>query len=264
VLGCGVAHAAGTEPDEGLAAAPPEQDEPSCEQKWGCLDLLHTSPGSVLGARGTASYLNESGRRDGTSSLLAAYYSEHYATHEHLTVHLVLAASLGGGTHGVEAAVRSALQIGYRAQLTDVSGFFGRMGSHGLYTGNDALRLGLLEPLQARAGFQLLESARLLEVGGTLGIVPIGRFAVLDRGNRDLSGSVEVGGFFALQLAPVRFDIGFMRLIAPAWQPGARVDVLRGMLCRYRSQVTLCFDFLYARERVMQGLQGGFTVGFSP
>jgi hypothetical protein len=243
----------------------------NCEERWGCWDLLHTMPGTVLGVRATLGYVWNQRKDQLGAGFTAVYLTEHYATHDAMTVHFAGMAALGRGTQGTEGGLRVALDFGFRAKVSDVSGPFVRVGAEGLLFGHNALFVGMLEPLKGRVGYQYLRGDMLVEVAVTQGYVPLARYEAVG-GRLDLSRSIELGGYVAVNVAPLRGTLSFAQLMSPE---GDKHDLQIGhfALCSDELEITLCADLwvtsgrvdMGARGRLLtQALYGGIIIGLSP
>jgi hypothetical protein len=260
------------EPAEPVAASDAPLAKPAgCKSRWGCWDLLHSTKGSVLGGRGGLGYSWHKRENSLDAGFVAIYMTEHFATHDYMTVHFAGVGALGRGTAGTEGIVSVALDFGFRAKVSELSGPFLRFGMQGFLFGQSDFHVGFLEPLSARAGYQYLNGEVLYEFGLTQGFVPLARYSVLE-GSLDPSRSTELGGYAALRLPPLRINGSFMQLLSGR---GARADTLqmgRLSVCSYELTVTLCADAMYTRGRVYQGtrgmlaqgIHGGITIGLSP
>jgi hypothetical protein len=249
-------------------AAPKERD---CKSRWGCWDLLHTTKGTVLGGRSSLGYVKHRGEDALTAGFMAIYLTEHFATHDHMAVHFAGTGGIGRGLAGTDGIIALALDFGFRADVTEASGPFLRFGVQGLFTGNRNFHVGVLEPLQARVGYQYLKGDVLVEAGATQGYVPLARYAVLDE-RLDFSRSVELGGYAALRLPPYRVNVSLMDVLKGAGQGGTSLLIGRMSVCSSQLAVALCADALYTRGQVTEGpprplghtVQGGVTIGLSP
>jgi hypothetical protein len=258
-------------PESGSSGA--ETPETDCAKRWGCWELLHTVKGTVLGTRGSVSYVAKAGKDSLAGGFVATYRTEHYATHENLAVHFVGSGSFGGGSAGNEGGLALGLDFGYRANVSERSGPFLRAGMNGMLLGNQSLYLAMFEPLQARVGYQFLDPGLLVEAGLTQGLIPIGTYRPGDNGRRSLARATELGGYAALHIATVRIDVAFMHLFTDDGSLGDDLDLVRGALCDYKLKLTICVDTLIMRgravfphsaERMTTSLYSGMTLGFSP
>lgn len=244
-----------------------------CRKRWGCWELMHASKGTVLGLRATVSRVGGRVPNSLDASAVTAYSTEHYATYEHLTLHFAASATLGGGTARTEKSLGVGLDFGWRAPVSPTSGPFLRAGTGFQYFGHDVLDLMLFEPLQARAGYQILEKKLLIEVGLTEGFIPLGHYGPGRDARRNLNRATELGGYAAVHLHPVRVSASLMHLFPETTQPGGDLNLARAAVCTYQFIVTLCGDAFYMRGpvdlgdrtgRMTYSLYTGLTIGLSP
>ena len=257
------------EPEQPRAQVGPKDRD--CKSRWGCWDLLHTTKNTVLGARSSLGYFKHGSEDALKASFMAIYLTEHFATHDSMTVHFAGTGGLGRGLAGTEGLVGVQLDFGFRARVTEVSGPFVRVGVQGALSGHREFKLGVLEPLQGRVGYQVLKGDMLIEAGVTQGFVPLASYRVGDA-ELDLSRSTELGAYTALRLPPYRVNASFMELLSGAGRSAPKLSIARALVCSNELAVTLCADVLYtggrveegARRTLGHGIQGGVTVGLSP
>jgi hypothetical protein len=254
-------------------ACDPATEQCPCEQEWGCWELIYTTKGTVLGVKATLTYTEGAGEDDLDAGLVTVYSTERFATRNSLSVHFLGFASIGGGTAGNEGALGGSLDFGWRGFVTDKSGPFLRVGLSGLLIGHDAFYVSMLEPFQGRAGYQILDGDRVLELGMTHGFIPVGRFDPGREARRDLGRSKELGGYAAVHYSGFRVDASFMHVFDA--EPGFDrddVELARALFCNYQLAVTICADALFTRgeanvrgrERMTHSLYMGLTLGLSP
>ena len=256
--------------------AAPAPEEPvvkprDCKSRWGCWDLLHTSKDTVLGGRASLGYAAHPHDDALTAGFMALYLTEHFATHDYMAVHFAGTGGLGRGLAATEGIVALNLDFGFRANVSEVSGPFVRVGVNGFLMGHSEFHVGVLEPFQGRAGYQYLRGDVLVEAGLTQGFVPIARYGVTD-GRLDLSRTTELGAYTALRLPPYRANVSFMELLPGTGQGHQTLLITRALVCNNQLAVTLCADVLYTRGQVEehdrhvlgQAVQGGVTIGLSP
>ncbi len=257
------------------AQAEPDPDAPrmECHKRWGCWELVPSSKAAILGCKTTLTRVTGEVADGFDAAFVTVYSTEHYATHENVAVHVAGAVTLGGGTAGIEGSLALGLDFGWRAPGSDTSGPFLRAGARFLRLGNDTLRLSLFEPLQFRAGYQILERDRLIEVGVTEGLIALGHYSPGGDAERDLTRFTELGGYAAVHIARLLVDAGFTQIVPGEVRAGRAVNLLRGAVCSYHMELTLCFDAMYVRGaadtvgapvRMTNSLYTGLTVGFSP
>ncbi len=244
-----------------------------CRKRWGCWEFMHASQGTVLGLRTTVSRVGGQVPDSLDASVLSAYATEHFATHEHLTLHFSAFASLGGGTARTEKTLGFNLDFGWRAPVTQTSGPFLRAGTGFQYLDHAVLDLFLFEPLQARAGYQILDGKRLIELGLTEGLIPLGHYGPGPDAERSLNRATELGGYAVVQVHPLRASASLMHLFPEAGTPGGDLNLARVAACTYQYIVTICGDVMYMRGaadlkgahgRMTYTLYSGITVGLSP
>ncbi len=134
-----------------------------------------------------------------------------------------LQGGLGAGSTGFEGELGGGLSIGGYIPIDAIdegAGPFARLGFDGEMMGNQELYVSWFELPQARAGFQIGNSA--LEIGAHSGIVLAGHFNLGYAARRDEGVSVEYGPYLAL--GPI--DISWMHILAGG-ADGSPVDVFR-------------------------------------
>jgi hypothetical protein len=255
------------------ATCDPAEQDCICPKNWGCWELLYATKGTILGAKITLTYSSANAPEEIDAGFITFYATEHYATRNNLTVHVQGFAGIGGGTAHNEGSLGGALDVGWRGTITETSGPFVRVGVSGMMTGHRAFFLSLFEPFHGRAGYQLLDGDRVLEIGMTNGFIPVGYFEPGKHARRDLSRSKELGGYLAIHNESYRADASFMHVFDPeAGKDRDDVEIARAMYCDYRLGIVLCADGLFTRgearqrgrERMTNALYFGITLGLSP
>jgi hypothetical protein len=253
-----------------LLSATVHAQDAGCTKNWGCWELVYSTPGTILGVQTALTQIDHGGGVE--HGFLAAYSTEHFGTLGHASAHVAMFGTIGGGSAGNEGSLGGAADFGVRATVSETSGPFLRLGIEGLLLGNQALYVSLLEPVQGRIGYQLLDGATLLEGGITVGYVPTGRFDP-GPGRRDLSDTVEVGLYGAVQLPLLRLHASLMHLGDVATSPGSAVNLLRVGACGYPRALALCTEVMYIRADAAfsatrvestSAVYAGFTVGLTP
>lgn len=253
------------------APCDPKKRDCGCEKDWGCWELLYSTRGTVLGVKGTTSYAQGGDGLQG--SLVTAYSTEHYGTRKGLSGHVAAAGTIGGGSAGNEGSLSAAVDFGWRAPVERHSGPFLRAGMNGLLFGNAQLRLSILEPVQARLGYQFLDGDALFEWGLTAGYAALGRYRPGDERRRALGGSPEVGGYLAMHMTNYRVDVGMIRLPDESNPPGTALDLLRAAACFYPRPVAVCVDLFtvtgsarlaHGGSRASHATYAGLTLGLTP
>src|SRR5690606_4301918 len=92
------------------------------------------------------------------------------------TTHGQLEFVLGGGEAGFEGMLAGVIAVGFRLDVTDEHGPFGRAGFDGRLQGNDRLYFSALELPRLTLGWQLLSDHTLVELGARGGPILSGRF----------------------------------------------------------------------------------------
>jgi hypothetical protein len=255
-----------------LLSAPVRADD-RCEPNWGCWDLVYSSPGTVLGITGSATLVQGAGDDVTEGAFSTSYLMEHFGTKHGFSAHVVTHGAIGGGGTGTEGQLRGGLDLGLRLGVTDTSGPFLRGGPSGMVLGNHELYFSLLEPLQLRLGYQVLDGDLLVDVGLTGGVLAAGRYDPGPDTARSLARSPELGGYATLQFSGVAFDAAVMRLPAQFNAPGRPVDVGRASLCAYAKPAALCAQVLaiaghtevaFLRYRFVRSMHLGLTLGLTP
>lgn len=178
---------------------------------------------------------------------------------------------LGGGQAGFEGMLAGVIDFGYRIDVTEKQGPFGRAAFDGRLQGNDRLYYSALELPRLTAGWQFLSGKTVLEIGARGGPILTGRFNPGDTGKRSISGSLEYGAFVSAQVDFLRFDATAMRIDARKTGNGSPVDIGRANLCAVAGKVGVCADFMVLRGDVNMGAAlgtrealatyGGVTLG---
>jgi hypothetical protein len=254
-----------------LSASSAVAKDATCADDLGCFALWYSAQGAVLGAKATLSHV-QAGRGVEAAALMS-YRTELHATHDELAGHLLAFGSLGGGSAGTEGSLGGSLDFGWRAPVSENSGPFVRAGPSGVLLGHDRLRVSLFEPVQARLGYQLLDSAALIESGFTLGVVALGRYEPgVDR-SRNLASAAEIGGYVAAHTARLRVDVALRHFAPTAGGPPTGVDLVELAACAYRQPLALCAELSYANgaayvrgksPRLTNAIYSGLTLGFTP
>ena len=164
---------------------------------------------------------------------------------------------LGGGEAGFEGALAGTLDVGYRIDVTDRQGPFGRAGFNGRMQGNDKYYFSVLELPRLTVGWQYLDGQTLFEVGAHGGPVISGRYNPGDEGYRRTSGSLEYGAYGAIQIGIIRINGDVMRIDAKNTGTGRPVDVARGSLCGLAGKVGICADLMAIRGDADMGVAAG-------
>jgi hypothetical protein len=206
-------------------------------------------------------------------AVLTAYSMEHYGTKEGLTAHVLAQGAIGGGGAGMEGSLRGGFDLGLRLRVTDTGGPFLRGGPSGTLLGNQALYFSMLEPLQLRMGYQVLDGELLLEAGLTAGVLATGRYDPGPETARSLARSPEFGAYAALRFTGFALDAALLHLPAQFNAPGRPVDVGRAGLCAYAKPVAMCAQVLvisghtevaFLRYQFVRSMHLGFTLGLTP
>jgi hypothetical protein len=164
---------------------------------------------------------------------------------------------LGGGDAGFEGMLAGTVDIGYRLDVTERQGPFGRAGFDGRMQGNDRLYFSTLELPRLTLGWQYLDGRTALEVGVRGGPILSGRYNPGDEGYRRLSGSFEVGAFASATISILKLDATAMRIDAKDTGTGRPVDVARGSLCGIAGKVGVCADLMAIRGDADMGPNAG-------
>jgi len=179
--------------------------------------------------------------------------------------------SLGGGDAGVDGGLGVDAAIGYQPLLGEHHGPFVRFGirAHSLYRGR--FHTSLFELPQAQLGYSYIRRTLHLEAGARSGPVLTGRYGVEGGAATDLGGSLEVGGYVAVGVRPLRLDVEASRVRI---DPGAEgpVNSIDALLCGAMARPIVCFHGSAVRGDLV-GTTGltrataayvGLTVGFGP
>ncbi len=154
---------------------------------------------------------------------------------------------LGGSQAGFEGMLAGTIDVGYRIDVTEKQGPFGRAGFDGRMQGNDRLYFSALELPRLTLGYQFLSNKTVLEMGARGGPILTGRYNPTDTGYRSISGSLEYGAFASVQFDVLRFDATAMRIDARKTGDHSPVDVGRASLCGVAGKVGFCGDFAVMR-----------------
>lgn len=173
------------------------------------------------------------------------------------TTHASASWVLGGGEAGFEGMLAGTIDLGYRLDVTERQGPFGRAGFDGRMQGNDKLYFSMLELPRLTLGWQYLDGKTVIEAGVRGGPILTGRYNPGDEGYRRLSGSFEYGGFASAQIAFLRMEAVVMRIDARNTGTGRPVDVARGSLCGIAGKVGICSDVMALRGDADMGPRAG-------
>jgi hypothetical protein len=235
-------------------------------------ERIYSGPDALLGVRGTIALASAPGEAvDGAVS--TTYGTERYVTVNEISAHLAASGTIGGGTAGTDGSVSASGSVGWRVPSTPTRGLFARAGLSGLLLGNERLSLALIEPVQAKVGFQVIEAGLLFEGGVSAGFVGAGRFAPPGGTGDDLARSGEVGTFIAAHVGLLRLSSSLQYL--PSWltADGVTFVLARAALCARPGGFAICGDVLYASgtsqsrrgdPRRPSVLHSGLTVGVTP
>ena len=158
------------------------------------------------------------------------------------TTHGWMQFALGGGEAGVEGALAGTIDVGYRIDVGEKHGPFGRVGFDGRIQGNDLLFFSHLEIPRLTLGYQYLDGKTVLEAGLRGGPIITGRLKPGVEGRRSLSRALEWGGFLAAQYDLVRADLSFMRAEARQTLNETPVNIGQAKLCLMGSKFGGCFE----------------------
>lgn len=164
---------------------------------------------------------------------------------------------LGGGDAGFEGMLAGTVDIGYRLDVTERQGPFGRAGFDGRMQGNDRLYFSTLELPRLTLGWQYLDGKTAIEAGIRGGPILAGRYNPGDEGYRRLSGSFEYGAFASATVSILKMEATAMRIDAKDTGTGRPVDVARGSFCAIAGKVGICGDLMAIRGDANMGPSGG-------
>lgn len=163
------------------------------------------------------------------------------------TTHGWMQFAIGGGEAGFDGALAGTIDVGYRVDVSEKHGPFGRVGFDGRIQGNDLLFFSHLEIPRLTLGYQYLDGKTVLEAGLRGGPIITGRLKPGVEGRRSLSRALEWGGFVAAQYDLVRADVSFMRAEARQTLNETPVDIGQAKLCLMGSKFGGCFDGMIFR-----------------
>lgn len=276
VVGLLFPSAAGAQEAPAPAAPPPPADAPStctaascatcsscsscragsCSRgSCSCRDSQPKVRLSVTGVRASATRISTPFGQSDSLGLAFAGGVDTYALDG--TTHGSLNWVLGGGEAGFEGMLAGTIDLGYRIDVTERQGPFGRAGFDGRMQGNDRLYFSMLELPRLTLGWQYLDGRTVIEVGARGGPILSGRYNPGDEGYRRLSGSFEYGGFASAQIDFLRIDANVMRIDAKNTGTGRPVDVARGSLCGIAGKVGICADVMAFRGDADMGPNAG-------
>jgi hypothetical protein len=164
---------------------------------------------------------------------------------------------LGGGDAGFEGMLAGTVDVGYRLDVTERTGPFGRAGFDGRMQGNDRLYFSTLELPRLTLGWQYLDGKTAIEGGIRAGPILSGRYNPGDAGDRRLSGSFEYGAFASATVSILKMEATVMRIDAKDTLTGRPVDVARGSFCAIAGKVGICGDLMGIRGDANMGPNGG-------
>jgi hypothetical protein len=272
------AEPAATTPSTPIATSPsPASDTPTCddESKADCKCTTHCcrwrrgkrgscmEPSldlSVVGIRPSLTRVSVAGQASSDVGLGFAGKMDSYALNG--TTHSSMQFALGGGQAGFEGMLAGVIDFGYRLDVSEKQGPFGRIGFDGRIQGNDAFYFSALELPRMTLGWQFLSGRTVLEIGARGGPILTGRFNPGD-GVRSTTGAWEYGGFASAQVEFLRFEGTAIRIDARKTGNHAPVDVGRGALCAVTAGsargLGICADFMVIRGDANVRSAGGFT-----
>jgi hypothetical protein len=164
---------------------------------------------------------------------------------------------LGGGDAGFEGMLAGTVDVGYRLDVTERTGPFGRAGFDGRMQGNDRLYFSTLELPRLTLGWQYLDGKTAIEAGIRGGPILAGRYNPGDVGYRRLSGSFEYGAFASATVSILKMEATVMRIDAKDTGTGRPVDIARGSFCAIAGKVGICGDLMGIRGDADMGPNGG-------
>ncbi len=210
---------------------------------------------SVTGLRG--SFTRVSSATAGTSDALGLGFAGGVDTYAldgttHGSLHWVL----GGGQAGFEGKLAGEIDFGYRIDVTEQTGPFGRAGFDGRMQGNDQLYFSALELPRLQLGWQYLGGKTLVEAGARGGAVLVGRYNPHDEGRRALSG-FEYGAFATAQIDWLRMEGTVYGIDSRKTLNGRAVDVGRASICAVAGKVGICGDWMFLRGDADLGPNAG-------
>jgi hypothetical protein len=164
---------------------------------------------------------------------------------------------LGGGDAGFEGMLAGTVDVGYRLDVTERTGPFGRAGFDGRMQGNDRLYFSTLELPRLTLGWQYLDGKTAIEAGIRGGPILAGRYNPGDEGYRRLSGSFEYGAFASATVSILKMEATVMRIDAKDTGTRRPVDVARGSFCAIAGKVGICGDVMAIRGDADMGPNGG-------
>lgn len=164
---------------------------------------------------------------------------------------------LGGGDAGFEGMLAGTLDFGYRLDVTERQGPFGRAGFDGRMQGNDRLYFSTLELPRLTLGWQYLDGRTAIEAGIRGGPILGGRYNPGDDGYRRLSGSFEYGAFASATVSILKMEATAMRIDAKDTGTGRPVDVARGSFCALPGKIGVCADLMAIRGDADMGPNAG-------
>jgi hypothetical protein len=227
----------------------------SCGGSSSCSCRTPSLSLSVTGLRG--SFTRVSSATGGTSDSLGVGFAGGVDTYAldgttHGSLHWVL----GGGEAGFEGKLAGELDFGYRIDVTEHTGPFGRAGFDGRMQGNDKLYFSTLELPRLQLGWQYLGGKTLVEAGARGGAVLAGRYNPGDEGVRRLSG-IEYGAFATAQVDWLRMEGTAYRIDSRSTGNGRAVDVGRASVCAVAGKVGICGDAMFLRGDADLGPNAG-------
>jgi hypothetical protein len=200
---------------------------------------------TVTGVRPSLTRVSTTGSTTNDLGVAFAGAADAYALKN--TTHTQAQWVLGGGQAGFEGMLAGVIEFGYRLDVTEKTGPFGRVGLDGRIQGNDRLYFSSLELPRLALGWQFMSQKTVLEMGVRGGPILTGRFNPGDDGVRSISGSLEGGAFASIQFDFVRLEANAMRIDARKTGDHSPVDVGRAALCGLAGKVGICADMMMFR-----------------
>jgi hypothetical protein len=179
--------------------------------------------------------------------------------------------AVGGGNAGFDGGLGFDAAIGAQPLFGPGHGPFGRFGMRAHYFYRGRFHTSVLELPQLQLGYSYLHRTLHVEAGARGGPVLTGRYGVEGGAATRLDGSIEVGGYLAFGLRPLRLDLEASRVRLDGGVSGP-VESLDGFLCGVLGRPIVCFRGSAVRGNLV-GATGlaratavylGITIGYGP
>jgi hypothetical protein len=176
--------------------------------------------------------------------------------------------TVGGGSDGFGAGIRSGLSLGGRLEVARDHGPVARLGASAAVQGNQRMFDGYGQAPEVQLGYQAFGPRWGVDVVARGGLVVGGRFRPSDEADREIGPSGAGGALALVAMTPLSLSADYLRIFATDTGSVAPIDHLAAHLCFART-LAVCGDLALATGETAQDgawrrstvVQGGLTVG---